>query len=99
MSLIVEISRYLIAVASGLLFALCVLGNWSELIGGWVRKRESGDSLVLPFLGPVFGILFLVAFPIPKVAKYWWVAPIVEPTWWIALAVVASAVRPKKGEE
>ena len=80
MDIVLEILRWLVAVPAGLLFLLCVLGNWSLLIGA-VLGRLKSFSLVLPFLGPLFGIVFLAAVPIDGVSSYWWLAALVEPTW------------------
>jgi hypothetical protein len=85
-----DAARWLIAVPAGLLFALCVIGNWSVIIAWLVERRESGYSLVLPFLGPVFGLIVLVAVPIAGAVRYWWVVPLAEPTWFIGLVAVLS---------
>jgi hypothetical protein len=85
-----DVARWLIAVPVGLLFALCVIGNWSVIIAWLVERRVSGYSLVLPFLGPVFGLIFLVAVPIPAAVRYWWVVPLAEPTWLIGLVALLA---------
>jgi hypothetical protein len=85
-----DVARWLIAVRAGLLFAPCVLGNWSVIIAWLVERRVSGHSLVLPFLGPVFGLIFLVAVPILAAVRYWWAVPLAEPTWFIGLVAVLA---------
>jgi hypothetical protein len=80
MEIILDIIRWLVAVAAGLLFTLCVLGNWSLIIGALLGHLKR-FSLVLPFLGPLFGIVFFVAVPIDGAASFWWLATLVEPTW------------------
>lgn len=80
MELILDTIRWLIAVPAGLLFLLCALGNWSLIVGGFLGQVKS-FSLVLPFLGPLFGIVMFVAIPIGGFSWYWWVAAIIEPTW------------------
>jgi hypothetical protein len=76
---------WLIAVPAALLFALCILGNWSLLIGAaFCRLRDpesSGFSLFLPFLGPVLGIVFFLTVPLKGFARWWWLAMLIEPTW------------------
>jgi hypothetical protein len=88
MSVFLDTIRWLIAIPTNLLFLLCVLGNWSLFIGAALGKLRS-FSLVLPFLGPLFGIMFFVTVPIDGAARLWWVAALLEPTWlvamWIAL--------------
>jgi hypothetical protein len=85
-----DVARWLIAVPAGPLFALCVIGNWSVIIAWLVERRESGYSLALPFLGPVFGLIFLIAVPIPGAVRYWWAVPLAEPTWFIGLVALLS---------
>jgi hypothetical protein len=80
MDIIFDILRWLIVVPVGALFLLCILGNWSLIIGAMLGHLKS-FSLVLPFLGPVFGIVFFVVIPIDGVASYWWLAALMEPTW------------------
>ena len=80
MELLLDIIRWMIALPTGLLFGVCILGNWSLIIGIVLRQIKS-CSLLLPFSGPVFGIIFLVVIPIQGMAQFWWVAPLVEPTW------------------
>jgi hypothetical protein len=62
---------------------LCVLGNWSLIIGAVLGHLKS-FSLLLPILGPIFGILFFVAVPIDGFSWFWWLAPLIEPTWLLA---------------
>jgi hypothetical protein len=50
------------------------------MIGALLGHLKS-FSLVLPFLGPIFGILFFVAVPLDGCSWYWWLAPLIEPTW------------------
>lgn len=86
--------RWLFAVPAAILFALCILGNWSLFIAGifsLLRSREVGSfSLVLPFLGPVFGIVFFLAVPLEGFAQRWWLAILFEPTWLIAAGLLLS---------
>ncbi len=93
MNLLLDLVRWLIAVPAGLLFALCVLGNWLGVVGLLVSRRKPGVSstFVLPFLGPIFGMIFLVAVPIAGLAQYWWIAPLIEPTWVMGLLWLVSA--------
>src|SRR4051794_8497177 len=89
------VARLLVAVPAAMLFLLCILGNWSLLIGMAIhalrgRKRRS-CSLVLPFLGPAFGSVFFLAIPLRGFARWWWLATLIEPTWmlgaWILLTL------------
>jgi hypothetical protein len=80
MDIIFDIIRWLVAAPAGLLFLLCTLGNWSLIIGAALGRLKS-FSLVVPYIGPAFGIVFLVAVPIDGVASYWWLAILIEPTW------------------
>jgi hypothetical protein len=80
MEVLLEIIRWPLGALAGLLFVWCALGNWALLIAGVLGKLER-FSLLLPFFGPVFGILCLVIIPIEGLARYWWVAAILEPTW------------------
>jgi hypothetical protein len=70
MDIVLEILRWLVAVPAGLLFLLCVLGNWSLIIGAALGHLKS-FSFVLPFLGAAFGVVFLLAIPIDGAASYW----------------------------
>jgi hypothetical protein len=63
MDIILEYLQWLVAVPVRALFLLCILGNWSLIIGA-VSGHLKSFSLVLPFLGPVFGIVFFVVIPI-----------------------------------
>jgi hypothetical protein len=96
MGILIALVRWMIAIPAGLLFALCALGNWSLLIGLIIGRLKS-TSLILPFFGPAFGLIFVFAVPIPGVVRYWWVVPLVEPTWilgaWILLALGIMRLR------
>jgi hypothetical protein len=91
-----ELCRLLFAAVAGLLFVLCVLGNWGLVVGGLyqavIKKRQTSVSLVLPFLGPIFGIVFFLLVPIEGMWRFWWMAPLIEPTW--LLAVWCSVTAP-----
>jgi hypothetical protein len=76
-----DVARWLMAVPTGLLFALCVIDNWSVIVA-WLDEW--------PFLGPVFGLIFLVAVPILGAVRYWWVVPLAEPTWLIGSVAVLT---------
>ena len=99
-------ARWLLAVPAALLFLLCVLGNWSLLIGGAVDllrgRRGRSFSLVLPFLGPAFGIVFFLAVPLRGFTRWWWFAPLIEPTWllgaWVLLTSAWVAGRGTRDE-
>jgi len=84
-----DVLRWMVAVPLGLLFLLCSLGNWSLIIGALVGHLKR-FSLVLPFIGPVFGILFFVAVPIDGLSWYWWLAPLIEPSWLLATWCVVT---------
>ena len=86
MGLLFDIARWLIAVPTGLIFALWSLGNWLVLVAVCVKRREGGYSFVLPFFGPVFGLVFFFAVPIPGAARYWWAALLADPITLIGLA-------------
>lgn len=91
MGTLANLTRWMVAVPAGLLFALCVVGNWSCLLGVILGRLKS-TSLVLPYLGPAFGIVCLLAVPIPGIKRYWWIAPVLEPTWllggWLLLTAM-----------
>ena len=89
MGVFLDILRWLIAIPTGLLFLVCVLGNWSLFLGAVLGKLRS-FSLVLPFLGPLFGIVFFVTVPIDGAARLWWVALLIEPTWLVALWIAVT---------
>jgi hypothetical protein len=89
MSYVVLAARWMIAVPSGILFVLCVLGNWSVLLG-LVLGRVKSSSLILPFLGPVFGLVFLLTLPTPDVSRFWWVSVVAEPTWLLAAGCLVT---------
>ena len=89
MNSLVLVARWMIAVSAGLLYLLCVVGNWSLLIGLSLRQVRS-TSLVLPFLGPVFGFVCLIAVPVAGLLRYWWVVPLAEPTLLLATCVVVT---------
>ncbi len=91
MSTLAVAARWMIAVPAGLLFMLCVVGNWSLLVGILIGRVKSRASLVMPFLGPALGIVFLVAVPIPSAIHYWWVALLAEPTWLLGLWCIVTA--------
>jgi hypothetical protein len=90
MSVLAAVARWMIAVPAGLLFSLCVIGNWSLLLG-LVLGRIKSTSLILPFLGPAFGLVFLFSVPIAGVARFWWVVPLAEPTWLLGLWYLIAA--------
>jgi hypothetical protein len=94
MALILEIIRWLIAVPAGLLFVLCFLGNWSLLVCVLLRHLKSA-SLILPCIGPLFGIVFFLAVPIDRLAAYWWIA-LIEPSSVVFLFLVAGLFMPQK---
>jgi len=77
--------RWLLAVPAGMLFILCILGNWSLILGGLFTllrgQRGESFSLVLPFIGPVLGIVFFLAVPLKGFASWWWLSMLIEPTW------------------
>jgi hypothetical protein len=65
-----------LALPAGLLFALCILGNWlmsiaiiSKVIRG---DRSHGPSLVLVFIAPILGIVFFLTVPVVGAARLWW---------------------------
>jgi hypothetical protein len=89
MDVIFVILRWLVATPLGLLFLFCVLGNWSLIIGAILGRLKS-FSLVLPVMGPLFGILFLVVVPINGFSRYWWLAPLIEPTWLLGVWVLVT---------
>ena len=76
----IEVIRWLIAVLAGSLFLFCCLANWS-IVAGLVLRQIRSTSLVLPFLGPIFGLGFFLSLPIDGVKKYWWLSFLLEPTW------------------
>jgi hypothetical protein len=95
----VPVARWVIAVPAGLVFALCVLGNWSLLIGGLVnllRGRETTFSLVLPFLGPLSGVIFFLAIPVSGFMRWWWLALLIEPTWLVGVCALATSLLAKR---
>jgi hypothetical protein len=84
MNSLLDIVRWAAAILAGLLFLLCILGNWSLIIGA-VLGHLKRFSLVLPFLGPVFGIVWFLVVPIDGMATYWWLATLIEPTWLLGI--------------
>jgi hypothetical protein len=82
--IVLDIARWLIAVLAGLIYLLCSIGNWSLLLGA-ALGRIGSFSLVLPFLGPVFGLIMILAAPVHGLLQYWWLIVLIEPTWLIAL--------------
>ena len=95
MGLLFDIARWLIAVPAGLIFALCVLGNWLTLIGAMVERRREGGVSFFLLVGPVFGLIFFFSVPIPGAARYWWVALVADPITLIGLAFLFSLVLEK----
>src|SRR5438105_1606610 len=92
----VELFPWVGGIHLGLLFLLCSVGNWSLIIGA-IRGRLKSFSLVLPFLGPVFGIMFFLLVPIDGLSRYWWLAPLIEPTWLLgAWCLVTSPFAPRR---
>ena len=89
MDIILDIAQWLVAIPTGLLFLLCFFGNWSLFIGAALGHSKS-FSLVLPFLGPVFGIMFFVTVPVDGVASYWWLAALLEPTWLLGAWILVT---------
>lgn len=59
MEILLEIVRWTIAVPAALLFLMCIVGNWSLVIGAALGQLKR-FSMILPFLGPVFGIVFFL---------------------------------------
>lgn len=85
----IDILRWIVAIPFALLFLMCSVGNWSLIIGAILGHVKS-FSLVLPFLGPVFGILFCIAAPINGLAWFWWLAPLIEPSWILDVWILVS---------
>jgi hypothetical protein len=90
MDTLIELFRWIIAIPAALLFTFCVLGNWSLLLGAAFGRLES-FTLILPFLGPVFGIVFFMSIPIDRFQWYWWLAVIIEPSWFLAAWCLMTA--------
>ncbi len=94
--------RWIGCIPLGLLFLLCALGNWQILIGGLVRamktEKKHSTSLILPFIGPVFGFGFFFLIPVKTINSFFWLAPIIEPTWLMALWCLLTAHFAKKLE-
>jgi hypothetical protein len=89
MEIILDVVRWLVAIPAGLLFLLCILGNWSLIIGGVLGYLKS-FSLVLPFCGPVFGIVLFTTVPVDGATSYWWLGPIIEPTWLLGAWILVT---------
>jgi hypothetical protein len=82
---VAEPLRWLVALWLGLFFIVCALAHWSLLIGiALGHGKGKRVSLIAPLLGPVFGILCFVTVPISGFSWYWWLAPLIEPTWLMA---------------
>jgi hypothetical protein len=82
----------------GLLFAICAIHNWLLLIFwsvGKIRGRDFSTTLsgsfVLPFVGPLFGVLLAVLVPVTGVRSFWWVAFLLEPTWLFGCVAIVTA--------
>lgn len=85
-----EIARWLVAVPAGLLFLLCCLANWSVIVG-LISKKIRSASLALPFLGPIFGLVFFFSVPATVFRSYWWLSFVLEPTWLLGVWIVATS--------
>ena len=92
--------RWTIAIPLGVVFLLCAVGNWQILIGGLVQAFRTGkprsSSLILPFIGPVIGIVFFLVVPVKALNAYFWVAPIIEPTWMMSVYCLVTGPIAKK---
>ena len=96
---VLQVARWIVAVPTGLLFIGCALANWSLIIGGLlnlVRGRETCFILVLPFMGPLFGLAFFLAIPAPGFARWCWLAAVLEPSWLLGAWVLAMSLFPKR---
>lgn len=90
----IAIARWTGAIPVGILFVLCVVGNWAIIFAGIlaaVRGEEFLSSFVLPFFGPPLGLLFLALLPLPGSMTYWWAAFLAEPTWLIGIWCLLTA--------
>jgi hypothetical protein len=96
--------RWGIAFPAMLIFGVCLAGNWATVIGGLVATLRSGQgrsgSFILPFVGPLLGVLFFLAVPATGYWRWFWVPvaldPIVVLTLWtgFASAVMRLGGRP-----
>ncbi len=88
--------RWCVAIATGLTFLCCAVGNWIILLSSFIgilrgHPESSGGSFVLPYAGPILGLLFFLSIPVDGFATYWWLAFIIEPFYLVCVYAIVTS--------
>ncbi len=93
------IVKWILGSALGLLSLNIILFNWIRVLKPSILGKDSGN--IVGYIGAILGVISLLIIPIPGLAKWWWVPPLVDfgtvPVW-IFGAIMHAYKRPSRSK-